>query len=275
MSKYYVQKENKDSKYRLKCWEIATGLQKIDGLTPSNYLYELANKHINNECTINEVEEKIKQYYENETLEDIADRKKEADLVTAKITDLLNDNSFTFSPEMLKHIHKVLFEDIYDHAGKFRECNIKKSEPILHGETVNYANYQMIYEIYKYDFMQEKEYKYSNKTPKEIVDNISKFTSSIWQVHPFMEGNTRTTAVFLEKYLNTVGFNVNNDLFKENALYFRNALVRSNYANYQKGIDPENIYLERFFENLLFNGKHILQNRDMIIKQNINKDYER
>ncbi len=83
----------------------------------------------------------------------------------------------------------------------------------------------MIKDTLEYDFQEEKEYKYSSMTNEQVIHQISKFTSSIWQVHPFMEGNTRTAAVFMERYLSFIGFDVDNTLFLENAKYFRNALV--------------------------------------------------
>ena len=101
----------------------------------------------------------------------------------------------------------------------------------------------------------------------ELIEHIAKFTSSIWQVHPFGEGNTRTTAVFIEKYLNNMGFDINNDMFKEYSLYFRNALVRSNYGNIPKGIYPTFDYLIMFFENLLQGKKNELDNKEPYIKE--------
>ena len=62
------------------------------------------------------------------------------------------------------------------------------------------------------------------------------FVSRLWQIHILEEGNTRTTAVFFIKYLRTLGFSATNDIFAENAWYFRNALVRANYTNLQKGM---------------------------------------
>ena len=106
----------------------------------------------------------------------------------------------------------------------------------------------------------------------ELIKHIAEFTSSIWQVYPFGEGNTRTTAVFIEKYLNNMGFNVTNDMFKEHSLYFRNALVRSNYGNIPRGIYPTFDYLVMFFENLLQGKNHKLKNRDLYIQELFEND---
>ena len=122
------------------------------------------------------------------------------------------------------------------------------------------------------NIQREKEFDYSKLNKDELIKHIAKFTSSIWQVHPFGEGNTRTTAVFIEKYLNNMGFNVNNNMFKNKSLYFRNALVRSNYGNIPRGIYPTFDYLVMFFENLLQGKNNELNNRDLYIKELFEND---
>lgn len=108
---------------------------------------------------------------------------------------------------------------------------------------------------------------YSKLDSSQIISHIAKFTSGVWQVHPFNEGNTRTTAVFIQKYLNSMGFDVNNEMFKEHSIYFRNALVRSNYGNIPKGIYPTMDYLIKFFENLLENKNNILKNDELYVME--------
>ena len=112
------------------------------------------------------------------------------------------------------------------------------------------------------------------KKPSISLRTISfKFTKgsfpvfSIWQIHPFCEGNTRSTAVFAIKYLRNFGFDINNEAFAKNSWYFRNALVRANYVNYSKNVTATPLFLERFFDNLLFGAKHELHNRDMHISK--------
>lgn len=261
-----INKEN-DKQYLKQCWDMAIGLQTVDNLTPSGYLYELADENIEGRLSNEEIEQLLYRKYENETSEDKMERKKESDLVANRIVGLLSDPSFTFSPITLKYIHKILFEGIYDQAGMFRQCNISKRESILNGETVRYANYQMIEDTLRYDFQEEKEKRYSTLSKEKVVTQVSKFTSAIWQVHPFIEGNTRTTAVFMERYLNSKGFHVNNLYFAKNSKFFRNALVRANYADFSKGIESESIFLNYFFENLLFDGKNKLLSRDTILSQ--------
>ncbi|MBQ5913293.1 MAG: Fic family protein, partial [Bacteroidaceae bacterium] len=112
----------------------------------------------------------------------------------------------------------------------------------------------------------ERDFKYTGMDMSEIVKHIAQFTSDIWQIHPFCEGNTRTTAVFIIKYLRSLGFDVNNTTFEKNSWYFRNALVRANYQNLQNGIYQETIHLERFFRNLLMGEDNVLMNRRLHIK---------
>lgn len=265
MSEYKISKNEYNKEYRKKSWDMATGLQAVDDLKPSEYLLELSQKNIDGELTNEEIEELLYNRYKDETKESKVSRTKESDMVSNRIVSLLEEPAFTFSPVTLKYIHRRLFEDIYEHAGEFRTVNIWKKEPILGGETVKYANFQLIMDTYEYDFSVEKEKKYGEMTNEQVVKSLSDFTSSIWQVHPFMEGNTRSTAVFIERYLNAMSFDVDNTLFKDNSMYFRNALVRSNYADMKNRISAEDKYLRWFFDDLLFEGKHLLKNRDTIL----------
>lgn len=91
------------------------------------------------------------------------------------------------------------------------------------------------------------------------------FVSRLWQIHVFGEGNTRTTAVFFIKYLRTLGFDVPNDVFAENAWYFRNSLVWANYNDLKNGIHETTEFLEVFLRNLLLNENHPLHNRTLTI----------
>ena len=114
-----------------------------------------------------------------------------------------------------------------------------------------------------YDFATEKQFSYEGLSVEAAVKHLAKFASDIWQIHPFCEGNTRATAVFIIKYMKTFGFRVNNDAFQKNSWYFRNALVRANYNNLQKGIHSTTKFLEMFFGNLLLETNHELKNRYM------------
>lgn len=121
-------------------------------------------------------------------------------------------------------------------------------------------------EILDYDFSEEKKFSYRNLSMDEIIHHLAIFVSRLWQIHVFGEGNTRTTAVFFIKYLRTLGFDVTNDIFAENAWYFRNALVRANYNDLKNGIHETTEFLELFLRNLLLNEDHPLHNRSLHIR---------
>ena len=276
MTKTYDKiEELKNKEIKKNNWEVAIGLNKVDGLVPSDYLKELVKKSINGEKNYREVEKELHKYYENRNLTKEEINTKECDIVSTRIAELLEDGSFTFSPIYLKSIHKYLFDgvfegDIKNYAGTFRDYNITKKEDILNGKTVIYGNYKDLMEYLRYDFGEEENVDYTKLSPEGQVKRISKFTSAIWQVHPFVEGNTRTTAVFIEKYLRTKGYKVNNDLFKENSLFFRNALVISNFSDINLGISPDFKYLHSFFSKLLINKTQELINLEEF-KEKVNK----
>ena len=253
-------------------WGVAIGLQQVDNLTPSKYLIEVAKDNIEGKISIDEAGEQVSQYYKKNPAKTLKEHnEKEADEVSARIAKLLSTHTFSFSPAELISIHKALFSGIFDDeiAGKIRTYDITKKEPILNGDTVIYGRADSIMETLDYDFEQEKKFNYKGLSKREKVERLAKFTSGIWQIHPFGEGNTRATAVFIIKYLYTLGFVTNNDLFEQNSKYFRNALVRANYQNLNQDIYYTMEYLNKFFGNLLLGEKNLLDNREMQIKDSM------
>ena len=245
-------------------WQTAIGLQAVDGLKTSEYLLDTAKEHIEGNITIDEAQKRIQSYYEQRTARtEVEDNTKEADIVSARIAKLLGEKSFQFSPAEWLTIHRRLFEDVFEHAGQIRQYNITKKEWVLNGDTVIYADFTSIRDTLDYDFATEKQFSYEGLSVEASVRHLAKFASDIWQIHPFCEGNTRATAVFMIKYMKTFGFRVNNDAFEKNSWYFRNALVRANYNNLQKGIHSTTKFLEMFFGNLLLGTNHELKNRFM------------
>lgn len=248
-------------------WKTAIGLQKVDGLTPSEYLIKTAQRNIEGEITLAESRQLVSDYHKAKKLAGggVVDRSAEADLVSQHIAEVLSEDSFTFSPEGLVSIHRRLFEGVFEFAGRIRDYDITKDEWVLDGDTVRYGSSYRLMEMLTFDIKQEREFSYVGLTESEIIRHISRFTSNLWQIHAFGEGNTRTTGVFVIKYLRTLGFDVANDVFAENAWYFRNALVRANYTNVPKGIEETTEYLELFFRNLLLGESNVLQSRYLLV----------
>lgn len=260
----YIKQGEPDRAEKSEAWQTAIGLQAVDGLNTSAYLLDTAKDHIEGKITIDEAQQRIHSYYEQRTTRtEIENETKEADIVSARIAKLLGEKTFQFSPAEWITIHRRLFEGVFDHAGQIRKYNISKKEWILNGETVIYADFNSIKDTLDYDFATEKQFSYEGLSVEASVKHLAKFASDIWQIHPFGEGNTRATAVFMIKYMKTFGFRVNNDAFRENSWYFRNALVRANYNDLQKGIHSTTKFLELFFSNLLLGTNYELKNRYM------------
>ena len=262
----YLRQGEPNKADKAQIWQKAIGLQQVDGLKPSGYLIETAKQNIEGDISIDEVKERIESYYQKHPTKTTEDRTEEADKVSARIAEILSEQTFTFSPAEFLTIHRRLFQGIYKFAGKIRDYNITKQEWILDGETVLYGSAQSLKITLEYDFEQEKKFSYKGLNQQESIEHIAHFISYLWQIHVFGEGNTRTTAVFLIKYLRTFGYNVNNDLFAQYSWYFRNALVRANYKNHTKNIHATNEFLLRFLGNLLFGENHTLKNREMHVR---------
>ena len=264
----YIRQSEPHKREKGYAWQTAIGLQAVDGLKPSEYLKEKARQHIEGDITSDEVKQLVDSYYKSKVARSSSeDRTEEADKVSARITEILSENTFTFSPIEYLAIHRHLFEGIFSHAGQIRDYNITKNEWVLKGATVLYASAGSIRETLEYDFSQEKIFDYKNLNIDEAIRHIARFVSGIWQIHAFGEGNTRTTAVFTIKYLHTFGFNFSNETFANHSWYFRNALVRANYNDLTKGVYATTEFLEKFFRNLILNEQNELKNRNLQIDE--------
>lgn len=258
----YIRQGEPEKRDRADAWRVAIGLQAVDGLTTSAYLQETARRNIEGDITIDEAKELVNQYYITKTTHDKGDADvEEADRVSANIVKVLSQPTFAFNTNGFISVHRRVFDGVLKQAGELRQYDITKKEWVLEGDTIRYLNWEDLRRALDYDMEQERNRSYSGKSADEMISQISSFVSGLWQIHPFPEGNTRTTAVFTIQYLRSLGFNVNNDLFAKHSWYFRNALVRANYKNVVKGIEYTPVYLERFFRNLLLGEQWDLRNR--------------
>ena len=273
--KEYIKEVEPSKKEKGYAWHTAIGLQAVDGLSPSQYLIDTAIRNIEGDISIDEANQLLTSYYEENPKQDIDDRTEEADKVSLRIAKILSEKAFSFTPNEYISIHKKLFTGIYDHAGKLRDYNITKKEWVLNGETVLYGSASELRATLEYDFSEERKFSYQNLTMNEIIHHLAVFVSRLWQIHIFGEGNTRTTAVFFIKYLRSLGFDATNDIFAENAWYFRNSLVRANYNDFKNDIHETTEYLELFLRNLLLDEKNELHNRSMHISGLLKSDIEK
>ena len=262
----YLKESEPDKFSKGYAWSTAVGLQAVDGLKPSKYLIDTAIKNIEGAITIKEAQSLIENYYKERpvNLSD-EDRTEEADKVSSRIVEILSETAFSFLPTEYISIHRKLFQGIYKYAGKIRDYNITKKEWVLDGATVMYGSASELRATLEYDILQEKNFNYKGLSMDDIIHHLATFISGLWQIHIFGEGNTRTTAVFFIKYIRTLGFSATNDIFADNAWYFRNALVRANYTSLQNDIHETTEYLEMFLRNLLLGEKNELHNRNLHI----------
>lgn len=269
--KEYIRQVEPDKRDKGYAWSTAIGLQAVDGLKPSDYLLETAVKNIDGLITLEEAGDLLNSYYRENPKQNLNDRTEEADKVSVRIAQILSERAFSFTPNEYLSIHRKLFTGIYKHAGKIRDYNITKKEWVLDGASVIYGSASELRTTLEYDFSEEKAFSYKGLEIEEMIRHLAVFISRLWQIHVFAEGNTRTTAVFFIKYIRTLGFEVSNDIFAENAWYFRNALVRANYNDLKKGIHETTEYLELFLRNLLLGEKNELLNREMYVSGTFSK----
>lgn len=254
---YYFPMENKKL-----IIETAIGLQDVDSIKNSSYFLKEVNKYLDNKLSLDELEHKIISYYQKHHDDE---RGKEADIVATRIAQLLENKTFKFSINYLLSIHQYLFNGIYKHAGKIRTYNFYKNEEVLNGDTVIYGDYRELLMALNYDLEIEKQFDYSFLSSGLLVDHIASFIANLWQIHIFEEGNTRTTTVFLIKYLESLGFKIRSDAFVHNSKYYRNALVRANYRDDKHRIFEDKSFLVSFLKNLILNESIILDNNNLYI----------
>ena len=263
----YLRQGEPSQKESAENWKTAIGLQAVDGLQPSAYLIDVAKRNIEGEITLDETRKLIDAYYQSKTVRTPKDEdEEEADKVSANIAKILASKTFSFNTNGYVSLHRRIFEGVFKHAGEIRQYDISKKEWVLEGDSVNYLNWEDLRRALDWDIEQEKNFQYKGLSDDEKIEHIAKFVSGIWQIHAFKEGNTRTTAIFTIQYLRSLGYEVNNEMFAKHSWYFRNALVRANYRNIQKGIDYSPIYLVRFFRNLLLKDSWVLKNRYLHIQ---------
>ena len=254
-------------------WDMAIGLQEVDNLKPSSYLEKLMDENISGNITVEQVKKGLRSYYEEKGKKHEIDyNEMECDLVSTRIVEFLNIDDFELSVDYFLYVHKYIFQDVFDFAGKIKDRNLSKPEPILNRDTVRYGDFKTIISSLEYDISLEKEKDYKTMNIVDVINSITDFSSRIWQIHPFEEGNTRSTAVFIQKYLLSLGYEVDNTLFKDKSVYFRNTLVRSNYFNRELNIKEDKSFLIKFYENLLLGKNNDLHSEDLIIEELFKKE---
>lgn len=180
----------------------------------------------------------------------------EADYVSYRLRELAkNPMPGTYNTEHFLKMHYYIFQDLYDWAGEPRIISMYKEEGILGGMSVEYSDpFDIVNDIsvilsdMRKKLWREMDIK---KASKEFCDSLAK----LWKVHPFREGNTRTTITFCCQFADEIGLKMNRELFEKNSRYVRTALVAYN-AYFADGNDfSKKEYLERIvYDAMLLNG---------------------
>ena len=233
---------------KFKDWQTALGICSTEDTEPSYFLQSLAEANIIGMITDAQAESLLLNYLEDHNIT----HHYLNDVVILKIKRFLAIDSFDLSVEFFFSVHKYIFTGVSSDNGILRNRHISRKEACLGGETVIYAAPDEIMTNLHYDFAKAKKDRANYRNYDFMISSLANFVSNIWQAHPFCDGNTRCTSVFLEKYLRYMGYETNNNIFKDNALYFRNALVRSNPTTCPK-LHTTNEYLLKFFEKVLVN----------------------
>ena len=263
----YREERQPDKKQRYENWTTAKGLQAVDGLVTSPYLDRIAREHIEGRYDSYRAKELIDSYYQTIASAEEINEHAEADMVAARINILIGERAFSLTTEELLSIHRRLFEEVYDFAGEIRKRNIQKAEWVLMGDTVIYGDAYSLNANLDNLMKKERLTPFSAMDEEERLYHLAQFCSELWQLHPFNEGNTRTTAVFLIKYLKKLGYEVDNSLFQKHSRFFRDALVRANYSNVRLNVFEDMSYLEVFFSDLINGTKHVFKSRLLLIGQ--------
>ncbi len=158
----------------------------------------------------------------------------EAELSRANMMILYEKGFSDFSPKGLCKIHRFLFGDIYEWAGKYRVINIQKREEILAGVSVWYSNSDNIDKELKTVFAEINKVDWKSLSQPEFAKKVARLFSAIWQAHPFREGNTRTVVMFMTFFVESFGYYFDQKLIAESAGYMRNAFVLASLGEYSE-----------------------------------------
>jgi fido (protein-threonine AMPylation protein) len=270
---YEIDDEQGSQNQRASYWQAGIGLQQVDGLTVSDELIEQSQLNIQGLIGYDAIEQQVIDRYRGLDLSNAGIMEGfEADLVATRIARLLSKNDFFLSRETLKSIHRQLFQglELFDDRlapGIFKTQNWRKSERILYGQSVHYGSADAVEGSLSEVIERERTSSYQLPLGEDDAHQIADFCTQVWLIHPFSEGNTRTVAVFIEKYLRSMGVEVDNSQFEKHSAWFRDALVRSCFMDAQNGVAREPAFLQRFFENLLSLANHQFSFAELYVEQ--------
>lgn len=148
-------------------------------------------------------------------------------------------------------MHGYIFSDLYEWAGTPRIISIYKEEDVLGGLSVEYSDPFDIANDIHHVLSEMRAKNWEDMVQLQKAIEFCDFLAKLWKIHPFREGNTRTTITFCCQYADEMGFPLNRKLFEENSLYVRTALVAYN-AFFSDGTDfSKKEYLQKIVYDAL------------------------
>lgn len=113
---------------------------------------------------------------------------------------------------------------------------MEKPEEILGGDTIRYAYPSEIEKQIEKYIKELNNTNWQEKNTEQKSLEFTKLLAGLWQVHPFRDGNTRTTMAYAFKFAKEHGFEMNEDIILKHFGYVRNAFVKASdgpYAEYK------------------------------------------
>ena len=154
-------------------------------------------------------------------------RQAESDITIVRLKEILQSEEFTYGYESYLRLHRQMFQDIYPFAGEIRKIDMEKSERILSGFPMIFNDKSLVSKKLKKVF-KEKQVNF-NAASEEIVKRLSDLMTSVWEIHPFREGNTRSIITYTMKYIRHSGLKIDENLLLQSFAYIRDAQVMSVY----------------------------------------------
>ena len=177
--------------------------------------------------------------------------KAEVEFSCNAIHDLLTNpiqGSYDFAH--LCKFHACIFSDVYEWAGQPRIISIEKQEAILGYMSIEYAKPQDIETEVTAILQKMNSVNWQALSLSRQAEALSKGLTELWKVHPFRDGNTRTTVTFICQFAESKGMFLDSSLFEQNAVYLRSALVAAT-AIFCEGDFRRSEYLLRIVEDSL------------------------
>lgn len=190
----------------------------------------------------------------------------DAELVNARIDEVLSSFKFRCIPPMVFMLHEALFQDLDESEympGDYAPWTLKP-EPLLNGDSVLFTDTSMIDDALVMGFDWESDFHYASVFHGAQLTHIARFSARLWQIHPFKKGNTLVAAVFIYLRLKELGFNPDISFLNGHAEYLHGSFVRANYRNEKANVFPDRSFCVKFF-NAWLNGKEEDLNPDELV----------